>query len=81
MQIKKILHQYYKNKLQEIEEREPMVEVVPVQLKIERKTPFFTICRNDVFGYLLMAGMVIHFLLGSKFFNMVRLFPGITFLF
>jgi len=79
MRINRVIHRYYEDKLEEIEEIS--FPVVPLKFKAEQKSMPFSICWSELFGYLLMVGVVLHFLLGGKLFDMVRLFPGFTILF
>lgn len=79
MRMNRVMNRYYENKLEEIGEIK--CPVVSLQFKAEQKSILFNICWSELFGYLLMVGVVLHFLLGGKLFNMVRLFPGFTILF
>ena len=77
--MNRVMRRYYEGKLEEIEGIP--LPIVPVQLKAGQKSIPLNICWHELFGYLLMVGVVLHFLLRGKLFDMVRCFPGFTILF
>jgi len=79
MRFDKLMYEYYEARLEEMPEIKSFV--IPLQLKSDQRKLIFTVRWSDIFGYLLMAGALLHFILGDKLFGLVRLFPGVTFLF
>lgn len=79
MKVKKILHRYYEKQLQEIEDIDPMV--LQLRLKAGSRRTVLSGHWSDILGYLLIAGILLHYFLIGSFFAIVRIIPGIGVLF
>ena len=64
MRIKKIMRQYYKNKLEETEEIQPLQ--IPSEFTSEKHHKKYSIDWSNVFAYALIVCCILHFLLTEK---------------
>lgn len=79
MHIKKIMHRYYKNKIEKIEEIKP--HSIPLKWKSDRQKTLFSINWINILGYALIACCILHFLLTEKWLIAGRFFLPIKILF
>lgn len=79
MHIKKIMHRYYKHKIETIEEiKSPSI---PLKWKPDKQKTSFSIDWNNILGYALIACCILHFVLTEKWLIAGRFFLPIKILF
>ena len=79
MKIKKILYMYYTDKLEKIREVKPAVFTLDYGHGSQFPSSMVTL--GDIVGWLVMAGVIVHYFFSGRFFEIGRFIPGFTILF
>jgi len=73
MSVKKIMHNYYKSKLDEIEDIKPFI--LPDAIPQEQETSALPVGWDNILGWVVMIGMIVHFVVYNSFFEIAGFMP------
>jgi len=79
MRIKKIMRRYFEGKLASVEEIEPTS--INLQYQAKPQTVLFHLCQSDIFGYIMIIGIIIHYVTTGRLFLVGHILPSFGVLF
>lgn len=72
------MRQYYKQKIDALKD----LPAMPILIDDGSETPNrFHLSWSDAFGYALMVGMILHYILRGRFYDIFGALPGLSILF
>ncbi len=78
MRINKIMKQYYSQKIDALDGL-PAMPIPKRSGSVASRR--FTVSWSDAFGYALTGGMILHYFLRGRFYDVVSALPGVSILF
>ena len=79
MNFNKVMQQYYQHKLNKINEIPPMV--LPLESQFQQKPSILLNTFSDVFGWLVLTGMILHFFFIDRYLSVFQFLPGVSIIF